>query len=196
MSGRAAGIVLAAGLGRRFGGDKLAATLDGRTLLQRVIDAAAGGGLGPLIVVVSRARKGVDWRGARLVVNDAPERGLARSLQLGVEALVATDGTAERAVVLLADQPLVAGEAIARLLAEPADADRPIVAARHADGHVGPPVMLERAAWPLARSLSGDAGMRQLFGARPELVRYVDVPGSNPDVDTPTDLVALERRDA
>jgi hypothetical protein len=34
-------------------------------------------------------------------------------------------------------------------------------------------------------------GMGQLFVARQTLVRYVNVEGANPDVDTPADLAAL-----
>ena len=40
-------------------------------------------------------------------------------------------------------------------------------------------------------TLAGDTGMVALIRARPELVREVPVPGSNPDVDTPDDLAAL-----
>ena len=45
-------IVLAAGAGRRFGGAKLLATLDGRPILQHVLDTIAGADLGDVIVVL------------------------------------------------------------------------------------------------------------------------------------------------
>ena len=51
--------------------------------------------------------------------------------------------------------------------------------------------MLERGAWPLASKLQGDMGMGQLFIERQTLVRYVNVEGANPDVDTLADLAAL-----
>ena len=38
----ASGIVLAGGAARRFGGDKLAATFEGRTLLEHAVGAVAG----------------------------------------------------------------------------------------------------------------------------------------------------------
>ena len=63
-------------------------------------------------------------------------------------------------------------------------------------GSPGNPVLLERAAWPLAEGLTGDAGMVQLIRSRPELVRYVDLDGANPDIDTRSDLEALERRES
>jgi CTP:molybdopterin cytidylyltransferase MocA len=44
--------------------------------------------------------------------------------------------------------------------------------------------------------LHGDAGMVQLFRSRPELVRYVEIDGVNPDVDTAADLAALNQDSA
>jgi CTP:molybdopterin cytidylyltransferase MocA len=52
-------------------------------------------------------------------------------------------------------------------------------------------VLLDRAAWPLALALTGDRGMSQVIAQRPDLVRYLDLPGTNPDVDTQAELAAL-----
>lgn len=186
----AAGLVLAAGMSTRFGADKLAALLDGRPLLQHVLDAAADAGLNPRVVVVAAGRTELEWRGARPVVNPAPQRGMSSSLQVGLEAL-ADEADVERVLVLLGDQPRVAGETIGLLLAQPRDPGRPIVVPRYSGGAPGNPVLLERVAWPLAAELTGDRGMSHFFGARARLVRYVDVGGSNPDIDTPDDLAGL-----
>jgi molybdenum cofactor cytidylyltransferase len=186
---RTAGLVLAAGRATRFGSDKLSATLDGRPLLQHVIDAAAAAPLTPLIVIVGDVERRLDWRGARPVRNPDPRRGLSSSLRLGLDELV-TDAAVGRVVVLLGDQPRVSVAVIERLLSSAAD--RPVIVPRYANGAPGNPVVLERAVWPLAAAISGDRGMSQLFAARPDLVAFVDMPGSNPDVDTPADLAALE----
>jgi CTP:molybdopterin cytidylyltransferase MocA len=53
--------------------------------------------------------------------------------------------------------------------------------------------MLEREAFALAAHLQGDRGMSQLFASEPDLVRYVDVPGANPDIDTREDLDGVTR---
>ena len=93
-------------------------------------------------------------------------------------------------VVLLGDQPFLTTERAVRILASPSDPTRPITVPR-SDGRPGNPVLLERSAWPLSESLTGDRGMIQAINAHPELVRYVDVPGTNPDIDTTADLAAL-----
>lgn len=194
---RCAALVLAAGRGTRFGGQKLLAGLHGRPVLQHVIDAAVGASLAPLVVVVGDDAEGLEralsWHAARRLRNPQPERGLAGSLKLGLDALASARPVPERALVLLGDQPLVSVEQLRLLADQPLDVRRPVVVPRYDDGRRGNPVLLERAAWPLAEALTGDRGMSQLFGDRPMLVREVDVPGSNPDVDTPDDLERLNR---
>jgi molybdenum cofactor cytidylyltransferase len=187
----AAGLILAAGASTRFGADKLAVLLRGRSILQHVLDAAAEAFLRPVVLVTARQRTDVDLRGARPMVNPDPARGMSSSLAIGLAALAQEDGV-ERVLVLLGDQPLVAQATIRRLLDAPVDPLRPLTVPRYGDGEAGNPVLLDRAAWPLAAALSGDRGMSQLFGSRADLVRYLDVAGANPDVDTPADLAALE----
>lgn len=189
----AAALLLAAGAGRRFGGRKLLADLNGLPILQRVLDLAAGVELEPVVVVLGadadRIITRLSWRSEIRVVNPFPDDGISSSVRMGVASLLLSD--AQRAVILLGDQPLLSAAQLDVILAAPLDDTRPIVVPRY-NGKPGNPVMLERAAWPLAERLQGDSGMTQLFATNPELLRYVDIEGTNPDVDTPADLAALE----
>ncbi len=192
MPARAAALILAAGRSSRFGSNKLLVELRGRPILQHVLDVVAAARLRPVVVVTgpdgAAAYAALKWRAEQLVTNPSPERGLSTSLQAGLAAL--TDSDAQRALVLLADQPLLSRAQIGAILAEPMDDARPIVVPRYG-GRQGNPVLLERPVWQLAAGLSGDRGMAQVFRTRPDLVRYVDVAGVNPDIDTPADLAAL-----
>ncbi len=187
-----AGIVLAAGAGSRFGGGKLLAELNGTPILQYVLNLAAVARLDPVVVVLGTDAEAIVtrlwWRDEVRLINPDPAAGISSSVQMGLASLALTD--AERAVVLLGDQPRLSETQLTQILAAPPDAARPIVVPRY-QGQLGNPVLLERAAWPLANQLEGDTGMVQLFRSRPELVRYVDVEGANPDVDTAADLAAL-----
>lgn len=189
----AAAVVLAAGAGSRFGGQKLLAELNGTPILQYVLNLAATAALDPVVVVLGTDADALVtrlWWGDEVrLVNPTPEAGLASSVRMGLAALELSD--AERAVVLLGDQPRLSATQLGAILAAPPDETRPFVVPRY-DGQPGNPVLLERAAWPLAEQLSGDTGMAQLFGANPDLVRYVDVAGANPDIDTRRDLADLE----
>lgn len=176
-------MILAAGLGRRFGGAKAGARLRGRTLLEHVAALAQRAGLEPVIAVVSGAPDAPDSVVA--VVNPKPERGLSSSLQLGIGAVPPR----RAALVLLVDQPTLAPENIAAVLA--ARGTRPILAAR-SGGRLAPPVLLEPEAFPVVATLAGDIGLREVFHRNPDLVHAVAVPMHAPDIDTAEDLARLE----
>ncbi|MEX2547733.1 MAG: nucleotidyltransferase family protein [Chloroflexota bacterium] len=186
-----AAIVLAAGRGTRFGGGKMLAEINGRPMLQHVLDLAAHTELDPVVVVLGEDADAIEaataWRRELRVRNDDPGRGISSSLKLGLEAL----GDSDRVLILLGDQPnLTVGQL--RQIVDAGRASRPITVPRYR-GRPGNPVLLERSVWSMAGALDGDRGMSQLFSANSPLVWYVDVDGDNPDVDTEADLAALSR---
>jgi molybdenum cofactor cytidylyltransferase len=183
-----AAVILAAGESRRFGGRKQLAMLDGRTLLEHVLELARDAGLGPIVVVVPvwLTRPGsMDDPALRWIVNPHPERGMSHSLRLGFAALPVTT---DAAMILLGDQPTVSPETLTALLA--ARGGKPIVAARAA-GRLSAPVLVERSHFAVVQEPDGDIGLRQVLDAHPELVWAVEVGEHAPDVDTPADLQAL-----
>jgi molybdenum cofactor cytidylyltransferase len=198
-------LVLAAGKGLRFGGGKLLASYRGRPLLSHALDvvrAACERGLlkGGCAVVSAEdedSRALVEKAGLEVVLNDAPGQGLSHSLQLGLAALERRkpgEPYAGAALVFLADQPLVrlgvVEELVAAWRAGDAGIFRPRYAARpDTPGH---PVLLNRSVWHLAHQLDGDHGFAGLADHGSVRVVTLDVPGDNPDIDTPADLQALE----
>src|SRR5207249_2874483 len=154
-------LVLAAGSSSRLQGPvpKQLLELDGRSLVQHPVDAAAGAGLEAVVLVVGHLGDRVEEAvslppGGRVVVNPDHRSGQAGSLKVGLAAL---PEDAEAAVILLADQPRVQSETISRVVAEFLRTGTPIVQARYDDGP-GHPVLLAREVWPLLQSLSGDTG--------------------------------------
>jgi len=195
-----AGLVLAAGSARRYGSAKLLAPLRGRPLAAYALDVAgrarAAGLLGDLHAVVAAGDEDVAVlaraAGATTIVNPAPERGLSSSLRAGLAAL----GDAGAALVLLADQPLVRLDVLAVLVAAWHEHLGVLIRPRYAASpeEPGHPVLLDRSVWPLAERLEGDVGVGRLLPLGAPGVALIDVAGSNPDVDTPTDLHLLEGR--
>jgi molybdenum cofactor cytidylyltransferase len=193
-----AGLILAAGSARRFGGAKLLAPLRGRPLAAYALDVAgrarAAGLLSDLRVVVAPDDEVLATlargAGAGTVVNQTPDRGLSSSLRCGLGAL----GDAGAALVLLADQPLVRLDVLAVLVAAWHERLGVLIRPRYADSPTEPghPVLLDRSVWPLADGLEGDVGPGRLLTAGAPGVALIDVAGGNPDVDTPTDLHLLE----
>lgn len=193
---RTAALVLAAGAGARFGGGKLLAELNGRPLLDHVLGTIGDAGLAATIVVVGPDSTELEEiamaRGARVVRNAAPERGLSSSVRIGLEALVQDPAEGlEAALVLLGDQPRTSAAVIRALLAAEVPEGRSIVIPRYGGGGGANPTLLLRRAWPLAAQLQGDRGFGPLISEHPELVLEVELPGENPDVDTPADLARI-----
>lgn len=192
-----AAIVLAAGSASRFGAPKALALLEGRPLLQHVLDAVAAAGIARVVVILGAAAGAVEpaiaWRAERRVTNPAPERGLASSLQVGLGA-IAQDSDVDAALVVLGDQPRLRPAVIRAVIDAWRVGGGPVVVPRYAESGTLNPVLLARSAWALAMALEGDRGMGPLIHRSPELLTEVAVPGDNPDVDTPADLARLTER--
>ena len=56
----------------------------------------------------------------------------------------------------------------------------------------GHPVLLDRSLWPLVDTIVGDRGLGTFLRPGESGVVLLDLPGENPDVDTPGDLHTLE----
>lgn len=195
-------IVLAAGLGRRFGGAKLSAPWRGRPIISYVLDTIAGArddGLLTAGVVVHRPD---DLETARLArerglephVNTRPAQGMASSLRLGLTALTAGRWEPiEGALVVMGDQPLLRKVVIARIIAS-FSPSMDLLRTQYMDDpdEPGHPVLVHRRLWDKARGLEGDQGFRVLAAGPAARVGTVQVSGVNPDVDTPEDLAALD----
>lgn len=202
---RAAAVVLAAGLGTRFGdAPKLIAPLAGKPVLQHVLDTLHEVGIAPVVVVLGHAgdvvRSEVVWHDEVAVINRTPERGMLRSVLIGLRRLDLLWSAPQRTLIVLGDQPRLGVDQIEIILASPVDEERPFVVPRYEDGQAGNPVLLEATGRVIAQQFAvhtrkdTDRGLSQLFAKLPEAVRTVDVPGMNPDVDTRDDLAALGQR--
>lgn len=190
-----AGVVLAAGAGRRLGQPKALVRLGGELLVERAVRTASDGGCDPVIVVLGshadevleHARLG----GAEVVVADNWSEGMGASLRAGIDA--ATARGCEAIAVILVDQPRIGPEALHRLSA--AWKAGAVAAVATYDGRPRNPAVLDRSIWAdVSAAAQGDTGARGWLRAHPDQV--VEVPcdgtGDPVDIDTPLDLNALQ----
>lgn len=191
-----AGLLLAAGAGRRFGRPKALVQFDGKPLVERGIETLGAGGCSPVHVVLGAASADVvqhaDLAGAVVVQNDGWPSGLASSLRAGIESLPVD---VDAVVVALVDQPLVGAPVIRRLRAAHEGGAQLAVAGYH--GQRGNPVLLARGHWAaVAEAAHDDVGARAYLQRRAADVVLVDCTdvGDPSDIDTPDDLAALEAR--
>lgn len=173
VPGAVAGLLLAAGAGRRYGSPKaLVRDVDGTTWVVRAARLLQSGGCRPVTVVTGAAASEVtpllrDEEAVDEVV-EAPDwaDGMGASLRAGLAALADLAPTCEVAVVHLVDLPDVGADVVARLVGV---ADGPATLARAAyDGRPGHPVLLGRSHWaPVHAAATGDRGARAYLAQHP-----------------------------
>ncbi|MEU3412508.1 nucleotidyltransferase family protein [Streptomyces sp. NPDC006658] len=194
--GEIAGLLLAAGGGRRLGGrPKALLTHRGRPLVEHAVGVLRAAGCGRVHVVLGaaadevRARAALD--GCVLVDNPDWAEGMGSSLRAGLASLAGTGARA--ALACLVDQPGIGPVAAARVLAAYRD-ERSLVSAAY-DGVRGHPVLFGAAHWAgIAETATGDRGARAYLRAHLAEIRLVECADvAEPyDIDTEADLSHLE----
>jgi molybdenum cofactor cytidylyltransferase len=191
---RVAAVVLAAGQGLRFGGQKLLAPLGDRPLLQHALDAANASSLSPIVVVLGAdadaIEAGVRTGRARLVRNPDHATGQASSMRVGLRSLDASDA----AVIMLGDQPNVTAALLDALVAAQRSSGAPAVVCAQ-DGRRSPPTLLHRDLWEEVNGLRGDTGARDVLARRGDVAVFevADHLARLDDIDTQQDRERLSR---
>ncbi|MDX2406958.1 nucleotidyltransferase family protein [Streptomyces microflavus] len=193
---KVAGVLLAAGGGRRLGGrPKALLEHRGRPLVEHALRALRNGGCGPLHVVLGAAadevRARADLTGSVATVNPGWEEGMGSSLRLGLAALAGTG--ADAALVMLVDQPGIGAEAVARVRG--AYRSRASLVAASYDGERGHPVLFGADRWAdIAAGAVGDQGARAYLREHRDAITLVECSdvAQAYDIDTAQDLSHLE----
>ncbi|HSK28102.1 MAG TPA: NTP transferase domain-containing protein [Jiangellales bacterium] len=185
-----AGLVLAAGAGRRFGGPKALVEVAGERLVDRAVRVLREGGCAPVVVVSGAAS--LDVAGAEVVAHPGWEQGMGSSFRAG---LAACPREAAAVVVVLVDTPWLSPEAVRRVVG--VGATDGVLAVATYEGRRGHPVLLGLRHWAgAAAAASGDRGARDYLAARGAEVLEIacDGLGDPRDVDLPADLRPPGRR--
>ncbi|MGP8297929.1 nucleotidyltransferase family protein [Streptomyces inhibens] len=191
-----AGLLLAAGGGRRLGG-RPKALLDhrGRPLVEHAARVLRDGGCRPVHIVLGAAadsvRERADLSAYRTSHNPDWAQGMGSSLRVGLSALAGSG--ADAVVVSLVDQPGIGAAAVARVVA--AYEGRGSLVSAAYDGRRGHPVLFGADRWAdIAAAAEGDRGARDYLQRHADaltLVECADI--AEPyDIDTPEDLHRLE----
>ncbi|MFE9822993.1 NTP transferase domain-containing protein [Streptomyces sp. NPDC005791] len=191
-----AGVLLAAGGGRRLGGRPKALLEDrGSPLVEHAVRVLRDGGCDPVHVVLGAADEEVralaDLSACTVTVNPFWEQGMGSSLRAGLASLAGAD--ADAALVLLVDQPGIGAEAVARVRS--AYRSRTALAAASYAGERGHPVLFGSDRWTdIAAGAVGDQGARAYLRAHRDAIRLVECSdvAQAYDIDTAEDLKHLE----
>ena len=181
-------VIMASGLGKRFGGNKLMADFHGKPMIQRALDATEG--LFTCRVVVTRHESVAELCRAQkveVVLHDFPHRN--DTVRLGLEAL----GDLDCCMFLPGDQPLLRRETVALLLENRKENPNSILRPVYEDME-GSPVLFPSWAFPELKRLPEGKGGGFVIRNHPQDVLRVFT--ANPfelaDADTPETLELLK----
>jgi CTP:molybdopterin cytidylyltransferase MocA len=191
-----AGLLLAAGAGRRMGGPKsLLRDADGVPFLDRAVGLLLDGGCATVTVVLGASAEQAGalldeagWTGdpaVDVVVAGDWDEGMGASLRAGLRALGRRD--ADAALVTLVDLPDVGVPVLQRVLA--AGGAPGALARATYDGRPGHPVLIGRDHWTgVVDTAAGDRGARTYFRTHEPVACECGDLATGRDLDTPEDL--------
>lgn len=184
-------ILMAAGIGRRFGGNKLLAPFHGRPLWEYAWERAveAKKELGIQVLMVSGYQPLLQAPEVIPVCNDLPLLGASHTVRLGVKE-------AERlgmqyAVFMVSDQPMLKTSSLKRLI-EAREPGKIVCLSK--DGRAGNPVVFHRDFFPELLALTGDRGGKMVMHRHMDAVKWVEADEMSEltDIDTAASADAVQ----
>lgn len=177
-----AGLVLAAGGGRRIGSPKAQIEIEGERFVDRAVRILQEAGCEKVFVVLGAWVGGVP--GGVIIENSNWQEGMGSSLLAGLNVFI-KDLQISTMVVTLVDLPGLTAAGVTKIIDHPSD----LVAATF-NGVQGHPVKFGRAHWlPMLENLVGDSGAKgYLVGQRNLALVEIGQICNGTDVDTLVDL--------
>ncbi|MCL2221308.1 MAG: NTP transferase domain-containing protein [Oscillospiraceae bacterium] len=184
-------ILLAAGLSRRMGEDKLLLIHNGQSLLSLALSLLSELTVFERFVVTTEMRReSVETsENIRFVLNNNPQIGQSESIKLGV-----SEATGSHFMFLVADQPRLKVSALKPIFAAVREVPDKIVFPL-VRGRPSSPAVFPARFKPELLALSGDMGGREVRRAFPDLCFGVDIenPDDFLDVDDKSDYGRIEK---
>lgn len=183
-------VLMAAGNARRFGDNKLAAQLRGRSLILRALEAVPAEMFDGVVVVTQYPeimRLVKDFHFAA-IHNEHPDWGISHTIRLGLTGLRDCDGV----LFLVSDQPLLRRESVAELVRLWKQQPDKIAALAH-DGIRGNPCLFPARFFPELLELREDHGGNTVIRRHEDALVLLEVGAQElTDVDTPEALAEIK----
>ncbi len=190
-------VIMASGMSRRFGSNKLLCDFHGEPMMIRILRSIQQAPI-DFPVVVTRHPEIValcNTEGVPVVLHDLPLH--SDTVRIGMEYLLSRCPDLDGVMFAASDQPLLKWESIAALCRSFRSAPQFIHRLRF-DRTVGNPVLFPPSTFRELQHLPPDKGGGAVIKKHPELVRTTDAssPLELADVDTPDTLQTLLRIDS
>lgn len=187
-------VILAGGSSSRLGEPKQLLIHDGKSLLQKSIDAAISSDADPVIVVLGanaeQISAEINKSKAQVIINSAWEEGMASSIRIGINELLFNSPSAEAVILMVCDQPFITAGLINELINTRKQTGKPIVSCNYGEA-IGPPALFHRSVFNELMQLKGDVGARKIIRHHHDDVATVVFGKGKFDIDTRDDYTAL-----
>ncbi len=188
--GQYAVVVLAAGSGSRFGGNKLQELKSDKPMYQYMLDKMEGlKGFPTYIVtgaddIAEAARK----YGMKIVENKKPEEGISRSVKLGLETCLAEHPGIKGILFSVCDQPELTFSTMFTLIRKAMLRPQQIICTGK-DKEMGNPVLWDKKYFPELMELTGDVGGKKVMQNHLQDIIIVEIDEAElKDIDYRRDL--------
>ena len=177
-------VIMASGMGRRFGENKLMASFRGRPMIEWVLDATDD--IFEKRIVVTRHPEVAELakkHGIEYILHELPHK--SDTVRLGISQMAETDSC----MFIAGDQPMITRESVYAMAMLSADKKEKIVRASFEDT-VGTPVVFPKWTYSLLKSLPEGAGGSHVIKAFPEKIINFPVGDAKEltDIDTKDQL--------
>ena len=183
-------IILAAGSSSRFGGIKQLIQFNKKTLIEHVIDEAAGAELNPVVVVTgayaNEVSKKIDNKKITIVFNEHWGKGMASSIVTGLQQALLVNNKIENIIIAVCDQQYISSILFQQLSDKKRKSGKSIVASSYA-GTLGTPALFSKKYFNELLNLKGDEGAKSLIRKYNNETTFVLFKKGNIDVDTQKD---------
>ena len=183
-------VVMASGLGRRFGGNKLLADFGGQPLIYRALTLAGSGSFAADITVTRHAAVQAlcEALDRPVLLHSEPNR--CDTVRLGLTALLQQSPQLQACLFLPGDQPLFSAESLSSLLLL---ADPHAIWRASGSHGAGSPVLFGRDSFDELLHLTKGGGS-EVLQRHPDAVHLLPCPDAELlDADTPAALAELEK---
>lgn len=187
-------IILAAGSSSRLGEPKQLIHFNGKTLLEKTIQAAIDSECKDISVVLGANSEDilneVKHFPVQFCVNEDWQSGMSSSLQIGLIHLVNNDRETDAIIVLVCDQPFIESRHINLIIEKFRRTKKPIIASKYKETN-GVPALFAKEIFDKLMLIKGDKGARKIIDDFPELVETINIPEAAFDIDTAEDVAEL-----
>ncbi|MBR0400062.1 MAG: putative selenium-dependent hydroxylase accessory protein YqeC [Mogibacterium sp.] len=188
-------VILAAGLGTRFGGGKLKSLICGKPMFMHVLDELArifGYEQITFVTGGSDIADAAAKTGAHVVINPRPENGISTSMKLGLSENLHRGSC----LFAVADQPFISSGSIRRLVHRFTQSDRGMAAMTDSRGEFSNPCIFSSRYYVDLYEISGDRGGKGIIRRHPDDVYTCKAVSEKElqDIDTIDDLEQIVGR--